>query len=67
MQKPWTRKWPYAKAQVAEAAHNARCKAISAQYARQPSWTAQQIAEAAFAAEHAWKQSVAVYHRERAA
>lgn len=51
---------------AAEQAHNARCKAISAQYARQPHFTAQQIVANTKAAEEAWQQSVAIYHKQRA-
>lgn len=52
---------------AAERAHNTRCRTISAQYARQPHWTAEQIVAAAIAAKAEWQQSVAIYHRQRAA
>jgi len=57
----------YYKQIAAEQAHNARCKAISAQYATQPHFTAQQIVANAVAAKKAWRQSVAIYKQQRAA
>jgi hypothetical protein len=56
-----------AKANAAENAHFARIRAISAKYARQPEWTAEQITQAAKAANKEWSASVRTYHRERAA